>query len=93
MLKYKNRVGWTVYYITFEECLLLGRASICDECGTLCPDGVYYVPVLNRFMCPYCFHEWNDICKFSSVGIPFERRYIKYYESLLGDVRPQTRIL
>lgn len=92
MIKYKNRVGWTVYSISAGECFSFGGLAICDDCNTFCPEGGYLVPVLNHFMCPHCFHEWNERCKFYSEDVDFENSIIKYYEGILPVVN-NSRIL
>lgn len=92
MIKYKNKAGYTVYSVTSEECFSWGGFSICDDCGTLCPSGGYLVPVLNHFMCPSCFQEWNDSCKFYPEDSDFEFSICHYYEGILHCV-PSNRVL
>ena len=83
MIKFKNRVGWTVYKITADECYSFGGMSICDDCGKFQPEGGYLVPVLNHFMCSDCFNDWNSRCKFYPSDIDFENSIIMYYENIL----------
>lgn len=82
MIKFKNSVGYTVYRVTAEECYFWGGLSICDDCNEFSSYG-YLVPVLNYFMCPSCFCEWDESCVFYPEDLDFESSVIKYYESIL----------
>lgn len=82
MLKFKTRVGWTVYKVTDTECYSWGGLSICDDCGKFVSNG-FLVPVLNHFMCIDCFNQWRSSSKFYPEDLPFERKNITYYESIL----------
>lgn len=82
MVKFKNKVGCTVYRITAEECYAFGGLGICDECNSFSSYG-YLIPVLNHFMCPSCYREWNLDCKFYPEDLDFEASYIRYYENIL----------
>ena len=83
MIKFKNKVGWTVYRISAAECYSFGGLAICDDCNTFCPKGGYLVPVLNHFMCDKCYNDWNNRCKFYPEDLDFENSIIKYYENIL----------
>lgn len=81
-------LGYIAYQATAEETEMLGGCGICDECGKRTPKG-YLVPVLNHYMCPACFHEWEHSGRFYPEDIPVERRNTAYFESLIPLERSQ----
>lgn len=80
MRKTKTKCGYVAYEADFTETLLLGGAGICDECNQIAIRG-YLVPVLNHYMCPKCFGEWNSRAIFYEEDLPVEQRTSAYYES------------
>lgn len=56
---------------------------VCDNC-LQSPDIGYYVAVLNRWLCPQCFHSWYV----SGINYPEDRRIeaknFTVYGKLLG---------
>lgn len=82
MRKIKSKCGYTVYKTTAFEVMRLGGIGVCDECNALSFDG-YLVPVLNRYMCPKCYEEWNSRAIYYSEDIPHEKRVAVYYEKMI----------
>lgn len=82
MIKFINKTGYTLYKVTSEECYSWGGLSVCDDCNDYSSEG-YLVPVLNHFMCPDCYNDWNSRCKFYSSDVEFENSVIMYYENIL----------
>lgn len=58
MKKFTTKQGYIAYACTAQETTYLGGLGICDDCGKAAPNG-FLVPVLNRYMCPDCFKEWQ----------------------------------
>ena len=82
MKKIKTSVGYTAYQATAYETALLGGAGICDHCGEFADEG-YLVPVLNHYMCPECFKDWEQRGRFYPEDLPVEQRTIAYYEAMI----------
>lgn len=82
MRKIKSKCGYTVYEATAFEVMRLGDIGVCDECNAVALNG-YLVPVLNHYMCPSCYEEWNNRGKYYEEDIPVERRTAEYYEKMI----------
>lgn len=82
MRKLKSKCGYTVYHATAFEVMRLGGIGVCDECNTASIDG-YLVPVLNHYMCPSCYKEWNERAVFYPEDVPHEERVAEYYEATI----------
>lgn len=91
MIKFVNKIGYTVYKITAQECMQFGGLGICDECNTFSKVG-YLVPVLNHFMCPKCYSEWLSYAKFYGEDLEFQNYYIRYYEGILPVVNSNIEV-
>ena len=91
MIKIKTKCGYTAYEVSREEIMLLGGFGICDHCNTPSRTG-YLVPVLNHWICPKCYAEWNERAKFYPEDLEVEARNCAYYESIIplggADCRP-----
>lgn len=64
MKKFKTAKGYIVYKATAAETALLGGIGVCDDCGQETAQG-FLVPVLNHYMCPACFQDWEAHGTFS----------------------------
>ena len=80
MRKFKTASGYIAYEVTAEETALLDGAGICDDCGEFSESG-YLAPVLDHYMCPACFHDWESRGTYYPEDIPVERRNAAYFES------------
>lgn len=80
MIKFKAKSGHLAYRSNAVETLLLGGMGICDDCGELATEG-FLVPVLNHYMCPECFHNWENRGTFYSEDIPYEQHTAACFES------------
>lgn len=79
MKKIRTKQGYIAYQCTAIETTYLGGMGICDDCGRFAQDG-FLVPVLNRYMCPACFQDWQSHGRFYPEDLPFEKRHADYYE-------------
>ena len=87
MKKIKTKSGYIAYEATAEETGRLGGCGICDDCGEFAASG-YLVPVLDHYMCPECFHDFEGRGTYYPEDIPVETRTAEYFESripLQGD--------
>lgn len=82
MRKIKSKCGYIVYEATAFETMRLGGIGVCDECNTASLNG-YLVPVLNHYMCPSCYEEWNERAVYYPEDIPHEERVAEYYEKMI----------
>lgn len=82
MRKIKSKCGYTVYEATAVETMRLGGIGVCDECNKGSIRG-YLIPVLNRYMCPLCYEEWNNRAVYYAEDIPHEERVAGYYEKMI----------
>ena len=82
MLKFRTRQGYIAYQCTASETTLLGGMGICDDCGKFSETG-FLVPVLNHYMCPRCFEDWQNCGHYYPEDIPIEQRRAAYYESTI----------
>lgn len=82
MLKFQTRQGYIAYRCTSEETTLLGGMGICDDCGEFSPNG-FLVPVLNHYMCPHCFEDWQNRGRYYPEDIPIEHRHAAYFERMI----------
>lgn len=80
MFKIKSKCGYTVYKATAFETMRLGGIGVCDECNTTSFEG-YLVPVLNHYMCPECYKDWDARVEYYAEDIPREQRTADYYEA------------
>lgn len=76
----KTISGYIAYAASIEELTVLGGLGICDFCSEIVETG-FLVPVLNEWLCPTCFEEWNGRAKFYPEDLEEEKRIAKYYES------------
>ena len=83
MKKFKTGSGYVAYEATAEETALLGGAGICDDCGEFSESG-YLVPVLDHYMCPACFHDWERRGTYYPEDIPVEQSTAAYFESRIS---------
>lgn len=60
-----------------------GAIGICDHCGKSSHTG-YYIAVLNRWMCPHCYIEWNARATRYDEDKEIEEKNFNYYKSLFG---------
>lgn len=58
LIQTDKRTGYTYLPVTLPHILNWGGLGLCDDCNTHLTDGGYLVFVLNRCLCPQCFHEW-----------------------------------
>lgn len=79
MKKFITRQGYIAYACTALETTYLGGFGVCDDCGEDSGIG-YLVPVLNHYMCPACFEEWQARACFYPEDSPFEEKNARYYE-------------
>lgn len=80
MIKFKTSSGYLAYRSNAAETLLLGGMGICDHCNELALDG-FLVPVLNHYVCPQCFQDWERQGTYYPEDIPIERSTAAYFES------------
>lgn len=80
MTKFKTLSGYLAYRATADETTLSGGRGICDNCGEWSPNG-YLVPVLNEYMCPKCFRDWEPGGTYYPEDIPYEQHTAAYFES------------
>lgn len=73
MRKFITRQGYVAYACTALETTYLGGFGVCDDCGKSAPNG-FLVPVLNHYMCPACFEEWQARARFYPEDSPFEEK-------------------
>lgn len=82
MKKLKTRVGYIAYKVTRAEICKIGGFGICDTCNSTSESG-YLVPVLNRWLCPTCYEDWESYATYYEEDIPIERKNSEYYERVL----------
>lgn len=82
MLKFRTRQGYIAYRCTASETTLLGGIGVCDDCNEFAESG-FLVPVLNHYMCPRCFEDWQNHSHYYPEDIPIEQRRAAYYESVI----------
>lgn len=82
MKRMKLNCGHIAYEVSQAEVMLLGGFGICDNCNTAAGKG-YLVPVLNRWLCPKCFKEFNSRAKFYPEDLWVEEKNCRYYESII----------
>lgn len=82
MRKMKSKCGYTVYKASAFETIMLGGIGICDECNTASLNG-YLVAVLNHYMCPACYEDWNQSATFYPEDVPHEEHVAEYYEAMI----------
>lgn len=82
MKKIDTKSGYIAYEATASETVLLGGCGICDDCGKGALNG-YLVPVLNHYMCPDCFEDWQANAKYYPEDIPFEENRAYIYEAMI----------
>ena len=80
MKKISTKQGYIAYACTAAETTYLGGLGICDDCGEAAPNG-FLVPVLNHYMCPDCFEDWQSRGRFYPEDLPFESKTAAHYES------------
>lgn len=86
MREFLNNKGFLVLEVSRERMMerleKYGCQGICDTC--LCiPEVVYYVAVLNMWLCKECFDEWYSDAERYKEDIPIEERNFERYKSLL----------
>ncbi len=79
MKKFKTAKGYIVYKATAAETALLGGIGVCDDCGQETAQG-FLVPVLNHYMCPACFQDWEAHGTFYPQDTEIEAKNAAYYE-------------
>lgn len=79
MKKLTTKQGYIAYACTAQETTYLGGAGMCDECGKPALNG-FLVPVVNRYMCPNCFEEWQNSGRFYPEDLPLEAKNAARYE-------------
>lgn len=82
MKKIKTKVGYIAYQTTIEETTKWGGVGVCDHCNKTADMG-YLVSVLNHWVCPDCYKEWDSTAIYYAEDIEVESRNADYYESLL----------
>ena len=82
MLKFRTRQGYVAYRCTASETALLGGMGVCDDCGKFSETG-FLVPVLNHYMCPRCFEDWQNRGHYYPEDVPIEQRRAAYYENII----------
>lgn len=82
MRKITSKCGYTVYEATAFETMNLGGVGVCDECNTASMRG-FLIPVLNHYMCPHCYKEWDERAVYYEEDIPHEQRVAEYYEKMI----------
>ncbi len=80
MRRVSTKSGYIAYRATAEETALLGGCGICDDCGKFSAEG-YLIPVLNHYMCPDCFRDWESSSRFYPEDLPVEHGAAAYFES------------
>jgi hypothetical protein len=58
LIQTDHHTGYTYLPVSYYHVLNWGGLGLCDDCNTPLTDGGYLVFVLNRCLCPQCFHEW-----------------------------------
>lgn len=79
MKKFKTAKGYIVYKAIAAETALLGGIGVCDDCGQETAQG-FLVPVLNHYMCPACFQDWEAHGTFYPQDTEIEAKNAAYYE-------------
>ena len=69
---------------TVVECLHWGGIGQCDNCTTLHPNKVYYIAVLNQWLCPKCYEIWKLSAKWYPEDEHIEIRNYNTYATILG---------
>ncbi|MBQ9092266.1 MAG: hypothetical protein IJY52_08385 [Anaerotignum sp.] len=82
MKKTKLNCGHAAYEVSRVEVMRLGGFGICDNCNTTAETG-YLVPVLNRWLCPKCYEEFNKSANFYQEDMWVEEKNCRYYESMI----------
>lgn len=83
MRKLTTITGYTAFFATAEETMILGGRGKCDECGKFAPAG-YLIPVLNHYQCPECFVDWDLHSKFYHEDSEIEKKRVRYYEHMIS---------
>jgi len=84
MLKFKSKVGYLIYEATAADTEKLGGLGICDDCNNYSETG-FLVAILNHYMCPKCYAEWNEGSRMYSEDLPVERKHESYYDWVFCD--------
>lgn len=79
MKKCKTRQGYIAYSCSAGETAPLGGRGLCDECNMFAVRG-YLIPVMNHYMCPQCFADWQKWSVFCPKDLPIEKQTAEYYE-------------
>lgn len=80
MKQIKSKAGYTVFETTADDVTKLGGAGICDFCNCFAQKG-YLIPVLNSYICPKCYSDWDNSGKMYAEDLDVEKKRIEYYES------------
>lgn len=82
MIKIKTKCGYIAYKVSREEIVSVGGFGICDHCNEPSKTG-FLVPVLNHWICPKCYEEWNERAHFYPEDLWVEEKNCQYYESVI----------
>lgn len=99
--------GWIVYQLHRQEMNCLQKYEIavegCDSCHCILKNDVYYIPVLDAWVCEDCMQEWSIFSKrylssdedtnmeIDKMAL-FEELCVKLNISIQKDVLSQQRI-
>lgn len=80
----KNEQGFKILKITKDELEeATEQGCFCDSCMST-PEYGYYVAVLNRWLCPFCFDRWiQNAIRYREDTLVEEKNY-QGYRNLLG---------
>lgn len=57
-IQIKNKKGFKVIQLSFDELLKLGWGNLCMYCNNEITNEIYYIAVLNDLMCKTCYEKW-----------------------------------
>lgn len=79
MKKFKSRAGLVVYKVSAKEMAIIDSPGICDFCGKK-PNSGFLVAVMNKWMCPECYKDWDEASKYYPEDAHIEKRNEEYYD-------------